>query len=68
MVVLIDIFSVIQVTDCEDRLRNDLDCVGWGLKSTPTLQVTTEFVLLAAFVGYLCSLYMKNICCPGGMA
>jgi len=24
--------SISQVIGCEDRLRNDLDCVGWGVK------------------------------------
>jgi len=24
-----------QVIGCEDRLRNDLDCVGWSINSTP---------------------------------
>jgi len=24
--------SISQVIDCEDRLRNDLYCVGWGVK------------------------------------
>jgi len=24
--------SISQVTGCEDRLRNDLDCVRWGVK------------------------------------
>jgi len=28
--------SISQVIDCEDRLRNDLYCVGWGVKLCST--------------------------------
>jgi len=26
------VFSIGQVIGCEDRFRNDPDCVGWGVK------------------------------------
>jgi len=39
--------SIGQVIGCEDRLRNDLYCAGWGVKlcSTSTLHVSSEIAL-----------------------
>ena len=34
--------SISQVIGCEDRLRNDLDCVGWGVKLYSNSNYVTE--------------------------
>jgi len=40
--------SVSQVVGCEDRLRNDLYCVGWGVKLYSTQPVSSTDLLISA--------------------
>jgi len=44
--------SISQVIGCEDRLRNDLYCVGWGVKlySNQTNPLSTSSISMASFL------------------
>ena len=38
--------SISQVIGCEDRLQNDLYCVGWGVKLCSTNQLVNELLYI----------------------
>jgi len=54
--------SISQVIGCEDRLRNDLYCVGWGVKlysltHSPCLSIMTLIICHHSF----CSVYTSAL-------
>ena len=39
----------VSVSGCEDRLQNDIDCVGWDVMPTSLVFVVIEFVVLCRY-------------------
>ena len=54
--------SISQVIGCEDRLRNDLYCVEWGVKLyTPTNHVGTAANALVLYALVASKQHKKNV-------
>jgi len=56
--------SISQVIGCEDRLRNDLYCVGWGVKlySNQTAPCIATWAVTSSTRHFLVSLYAETLC------